>query len=396
MLANSLHLAYNCTMSDALRVPPFPFDSSLAAKAVELERRRGDLPRTADRLPALAEMSQLYRLISSIASARIEGNRTTLVDAVEGARLRESRPGLDLGDPILEILHLEDAAEHVDRHVAPGSPLTHTLVRELHHVATDGLQREGDETPGQYRERNVRISGSAHTPPAASLVHPLMTDLLDFANAPAEPHMHLVRMAVAHHRFVWIHPFGNGNGRTARLFSYAMIRAYGFAPDVDYPTINPTTVFGADRQGYYDHLAAADSLSDDGLLSWIEFVVSGLLRDVQAVHRLSEADTLLRLVRSAVHTALAAGSISRSDADVLTATASGTPFKAGDVADALPGTPSARSRAIASMVDRQLLKRTAPTSRTYQVRLSPNAVTPFLFRELDRLHVLPSIIRDEP
>lgn len=99
-----------------------------------------------------------------------------------------------------------------------------------------------------------------------------MSDLLDFANAPAEPHMQLVRMAIAHHRFVWIHPFANGNGRVARLFSYAMIRTGGFAPDVEYQTVNPTTVFGADRQQYYDRLSAADSSrttpSSNGLTSY--------------------------------------------------------------------------------------------------------------------------------
>lgn len=92
----------------------------------------------------------------------------------------------------------------------------------------------------------MEISGSAHIPPLASTVHSLMSDLLDFANTPAEPHMQLIRMAIAHHRFVWVHPFTNGNGRVARLFSYAMIRTGGFAPDVEYQTVNPTTVFGAD------------------------------------------------------------------------------------------------------------------------------------------------------
>ncbi|HLQ79935.1 MAG TPA: Fic family protein [Brachybacterium sp.] len=124
--------------------------------------------------------------------------------------------------------------------------MTHALVRELHRLATHDLVREGDASPGEYRTREVEISGSAHIPPLASTVHSLMSDLLDFANTPAEPHMQLIRMAIAHHRFVWVHPFTNGNGRVARLFSYAMIRTGGFAPDVEYQTVNPTTVFGAD------------------------------------------------------------------------------------------------------------------------------------------------------
>ena len=38
----------------------------------------------------------------------------------------------------------------------------------------------------------------------------------------------LIKVAIAHHRFVWIHPFGNGNGRVVRLLTYALLIKYGF------------------------------------------------------------------------------------------------------------------------------------------------------------------------
>src|SRR5699024_11145010 len=86
--ANTGRSAYNSPMNGATgrRVPSFPFDSPLASKAVALERLRGDLPRTIEHLPVLSELADLYGLMSSIVSARIEGNHTTIVDAIEGAR----------------------------------------------------------------------------------------------------------------------------------------------------------------------------------------------------------------------------------------------------------------------------------------------------------------------
>lgn len=81
-----------------LRVPSFPFESPLAAKAVALERLRGDLPRTTAHLPVFSELAGLYRLMASIVSARIEGNHTTIADAVDGARLREEQPRLPLSE----------------------------------------------------------------------------------------------------------------------------------------------------------------------------------------------------------------------------------------------------------------------------------------------------------
>lgn len=382
--------------AQGIHVPSFPFDSPLAAKAVALERLRGDLPRSTAHLPVLAELANLRRLMSSIVSARIEGNHTTVVDAVEAARVRESQPRLPLGDSVEEILHLEDAARFLDTQVTKGAPLTHALIRELHRVTTEGLDREGDATPGAYRVRGVSIQGSEHTPPLASTVHALMTELLDFANTPAEPHMHLVRMAIAHHRFVWIHPFANGNGRVARLFSYAMIRAQGFAPEVEYQTVNPTTVFGADRQRYYDRLAAADSLDDDALVSWADFVLDGLLGDLEAVHTLSRDDALRTLVTSSIERALGAGRLAEGDAAALRAVASGVPFKSGDLIEQLGTNASGRSRALNSMLDRQLIRRMSPQGRIYRIRLSPNALTPFLFSELDALGMLPGILREDP
>lgn len=382
--------------AQGIRAPSFPFDSPLAAKAVALERLRGDLPRSTAHLPVLAELADLRRLMSSITSARIEGNHTTVVDAVDAARSREAQPRLPLGDSVEEILHLDEAARFLDDQVSTGSPLSHALVRELHRLTTEGLDREGDATPGSYRRHEVSIQGSEHAPPLASTVHALMTELLDFANAPSPPHLHLVRMAIAHHRFVWIHPFANGNGRVARLFSYAMIRAQGFAPDVEYQTVNPTTVFGADRQRYYDRLAAADSLEDDALVAWTEFVLDGLLGDLEAVHALSRGDALRSLVASAIDRALQADRLGADEAAALTAVASGAPFKSGDLAEQLGTNASGRSRALNSMLDRQLIQRVTPQGRIYRIRLSPNPLTPFLFTELDALGMLPGILRDDP
>lgn len=223
-----------------------------------------------------------------------------------------------------------------------------------------------------------------------------MTELLDFANEPSPPHLQLVRMALAHHRFVWIHPFGTGNGRVARLFSYAMIRAQGFAPEVQYPTINPTTVFGADRQRYYDRLSAADSLEDEALIEWADFVLEGLLHDLAALQQLAHGGALRDLVISAIDRTRRSGELSAAETDALRAVAGGTPFKSADLIHALGRDASARSRAINSFLERRLISRVTEGGRIYRIRLSPNTLTPFVFAELDERGMLPSIARDQP
>lgn len=95
--------------------------------------------------------------------------------------------------------------------------------------------------------------------------------------------------AAAHHRFMWIHPFMDGNGRTGRLFTDQYIKAAGFA---GYGLWSMSRGFAQNLTGYYAMLNAADhprrgeydgrgELSDSGLLRWTKFFAETALNQVQ-------------------------------------------------------------------------------------------------------------------
>ena len=65
------------------------------------------------------------------------------------------------------------------------------------------------------------------------------------------PKYDLIKVALAHHRFGWIHPFGNGNGRVVRLLTYALLIKYGFNVKAGGRVLNPTAVFCNDQDRYY-------------------------------------------------------------------------------------------------------------------------------------------------
>jgi Fic family protein len=79
-----------------------------------------------------------------------------------------------------------------------------------------------------------------------------------FINASDSPKYDLVKVAVAHHRFGWVHPFSNGNGRSVRLLTYALLIKYGFNVNTGGRVLNPTAVFCNDRDRYYAMLAEGD------------------------------------------------------------------------------------------------------------------------------------------
>lgn len=377
-----------------LRVPDFPFSSPLTTYAIALERHRTNLGPLLVKNNLLTELAYLRRFIASITSARIEGNRTTVLGVVSGATAADKAPGSHIDENVSEVLNLEKAASFVDKYVQKGTILNHSLIRTLHSIAVEGLTHEGDKTPGSYRTGEVAISGSAHRPPLAINVHSYMSDLLDFANAHSEPHYQLVRMAIAHHRFVWIHPFGNGNGRVARLFSYAMLRAMGFASPAGLHSVNPTAVFGTNRDDYYRYLAQADDDSDDSLVQWCTYVLQGLTSDMEKLLEIANDDTLQEIIIKAASAAERRNALTPEAAEVVRLSSDGNYRKAGELEAAIPGTPTARSRTIGSLLNEQLLVREGPHRRRYRIRLAPNPLTPFLFRELDARGFLPAIVRD--
>lgn len=149
--------------------------------------------------------------------------------------------------------------DYIEEVTAPGTPLTEHFIRELHALTVVDLQREGDRTPGTYRPHPILIAQSAHRPPDAVSVPQYMGELVDFVNRADPPKYDLMKVALAHHRFGWIHPFGNGNGRVVRLLTYALLIKYGFNVGTANRLLNPTAVFCNDRERYYAMLSGADT-----------------------------------------------------------------------------------------------------------------------------------------
>lgn len=387
----NLHTSNGEAMSGKYELPRVSFDSELIGLTFELERLRGNFGVTAttpsDRLLAL---HSFFQLLMSVVSARIEGNRTTVYDAVRHGGDTPPTEGLK------EIRKLRDAITYIDS-LDPKQPITHTLIRELHDLSVSGLTREGDRTPGQYRAMDVLIAEATHVPPSHTLVHPEMSSWLEFANQEPQGHLQMIHVALAHHRFLWIHPFGNGNGRVSRLISYVMLRRHGFTSPVGLRTVNPTAVFGNDRDGYYSALAAADRLDNEGTVEWCTFFVRGLHEDLTRMTDLQDNEFVItNLIHPTIERLRLSGVITKRDADVLKIAAVKNHVRAGDLESAIPGTAAQRSRAIRDMINGNLLEPTAANARSYRLNLNGRPFGPFLIPELDRLGFLPKILRDDP
>ena len=282
--------------------------------------------------------------------------------------------------------------EFIEHHISEGAALTHQFIRELHQLVVGELTDEGDRTPGAYRTWNVEISGSVHTPPEHIHVPPLMDELLAFVNERTADKYDLLKTAIAHHRFTWIHPFGNGNGRVVRLLTYALLIKYGFNVK-DGKILNPTAVFCNNRDLYYQQLSEADKGSDPSLLNWCDYVLTGILEEVKKVNHLLDFDFLYRKVLvPTISLGIDRGYLNKEEAKVLSVGIKRQSFKAGELDEALEGlTTRQRTHLISKMKDSGLIKPLEPNGRTYYVCFTNNFLMRSLIQVLERENFIPPI-----
>lgn len=215
------------------------------------------------------------------------------------------------------------------------------------------------------------ISQAEHLPPEAVLVPPYMAELVEFINRPDAAKYDLIKVALAHHRFAWIHPFTNGNGRVVRLLTYTMLIKYGFNVKSSGRVLNPTAVFCNDRDRYYAKLGLADAGTVEGREHWCVYVLAGML-GLKKVDRLTDAAYLIdRILTPALHYARERELVTSMEERVLMATAKAGVVRAGDLQAVMPDfTERQRTYQISKLVDRGMLVPVRERSRQYTIGFS--------------------------
>jgi Fic family protein len=372
-----------------LRLIEPPFSSPLTDLIIELDFLRKKRVEGTTHPRVFSQLKQIFHMLESIGSARIEGNNTTIAEYIEtkidGAE--------QIPVSIQEIQNMEKALGHID---SSGENLivNRDFVSDLHKMVVENLPSppdgEGDATPGFYRTGNVTIKRAQFTPPKPDDVQWYMDELFDFVNRPEKPKYDLLKIAIAHHRFVWIHPFSNGNGRTVRLFTYALLIKSGFAIHEE-RILNPTAVFCSNRKNYYHQLSLADTGTDDGLFSWCEYVLTGLKKEIEKIDRLSDYSFLkTKILIPSIQQSLERKVITEVESKILLRTAEEQVLKASHLTGIFKGKlPQEISRHIARLKEKKMLVPEKVGSRRYILRFDNNYLLRAIIRSLSMNRFLP-------
>jgi len=215
-----------------------------------------EIDRLKDRLDALRPLDNpsilhALDLEYTYESNRIEGNTLTL---------RETELVIDKGLTVggksmrehLEAINHHEAALLLADLVRERRPLTESLVKQLHGLILRGIDRDN---AGVYRSVPVMIAGSRHVPPQPWAVPVQMEQCFAWYDAEGPKTHPVVLAAEMHERIATIHPFIDGNGRTARLAMNLILLCAGY----------PIAIIPGDtnsRRDYYDALEKANLEGD--------------------------------------------------------------------------------------------------------------------------------------
>jgi Fic family protein len=207
---------------------------------------------------ALRKLREHFRIEMTYNSNAIEGNSLTQKETflvvnegltVKGKPLKDH---LEATDHHAALEYLEDIVEHTKK-----ATISEHLLKSLHQIITKTTEKEW---AGKYRDSNVIIGGADHRPPEAITIPEHMKNLMSWLKENYKA-LHIVECAALfHHKLVHIHPFFDGNGRTARLAMNVLLMESGF------PLV---IILKNDRKKYYRVLAAADSGNLKPLVSFI-------------------------------------------------------------------------------------------------------------------------------
>ncbi len=253
--------------------PKFSITKSINKSLVEIERVRGFLDAIELREDLFSEMQNEVLLREAHFSTHIEGTALSLGDAkdiIEGKSLKNIRM-----DDKKELLNYKKALDYISNYLGKNDPINEKIILDLHKILVSGV-RGGIALPGKYRKTqnyvvNSRTNEVIYTPPKPKEVPLQMRQLLEWLNT-SQDVSPIILAGIVQFQFVHIHPFVDGNGRTARILSTLILYKMGY----DFKKLfSISEYYDSDRPKYYKSIQSVRENKMD-MTSWLEYFVEGL------------------------------------------------------------------------------------------------------------------------
>ena len=206
----------------------YTFTPTIVRDLMEIESARQIVNLTMLPPQVTERLRQQARVRSTHYSTRIEGNRLTLAEAeqvvIEGKRFAGRERD------VREVQNYYRALQQVEEWAEKQTPITEELIRRLHALIFSGPRsRPTPYRDGQNVIRDLDSGSVIYLPPTAEDVPGLMHDLVEWIGQSEREGVPVpIISGLAHYQFVTIHPFFDGNGRTARALATLLLYRHGY------------------------------------------------------------------------------------------------------------------------------------------------------------------------
>ncbi|MBL9173340.1 MAG: Fic family protein [Verrucomicrobiales bacterium] len=273
--------------------PKFSLTAPIATDLMRIEGARQavvHLPITASVLTTLRETARLF---STHYSTMIEGNRLTQDQVSKVIDRQEHFPGRERDEK--EVLGYYAALEKVEQFARTREPVSERQVQLLHALVMAGGKATVKPSPyrdGQNVIRDSRSRDIVYMPPEAKDVPGLMGDLVAWLKSSEISGLPCpVRAGLAHYQFATIHPYYDGNGRTARLLTTLILHLGAYDLKGLYSL---EEYYARDLPAYYEALTVGPShnyylgRAESDLTEWVGYFCRGMAESFEKVRQRAE------------------------------------------------------------------------------------------------------------
>lgn len=193
-------------------------------KEIDTKKNLLDSKRSLDKAATL-NLKKYFDVELTYNSNAIEGNTLTIT---ETKVILEDGLTIGKGKSLkehLEVINHKEAIDYIDDIVCKDLDISERVIKDLHYLILKSID---NKNAGEYRQTNVLISGSKHRPVEHYLVKERMVELVEWYKNNKDKKHPIELAAEFHFRYVYIHPFIAGNGRTARLLMNLILMRNGY------------------------------------------------------------------------------------------------------------------------------------------------------------------------
>jgi len=263
--------------------PVYKITNSILKKLIEIEKIKEDVKSFPLNPKVLAGLRKTSKINTIHYSTRIEGNSLTIKE-VKQVLNGKSFPARKRDEQ--EVKGYFRALDMVKKLIKK-TAITEQDIKILHGLVI------GDNKSTDYRQGQNSIIDSStgyivYMPPEAKDVAPLMTSFVNWINENKNVIPAPILAAIVHYQFVTIHPYYDGNGRTARILTTLLLHQCGYGLKGIY---NLEEYYADNLQDYYKGLTVGKSHNyyegrvQADITDWIDFFVSGMLKSFESVKK---------------------------------------------------------------------------------------------------------------